>query len=81
MQWKACTSASSQASVWLAHAKVEATLLKAGAGPQGPMAWALQELRVHEQAEWQGAGLMVDGRPQVCTGHAPAPHQGLCDFG
>ena len=32
---------------WLVHAKVRATRLKARVGPQGTMAWALQELRLH----------------------------------
>ena len=37
--------------VWYAHAKACATLLKARLGPGSTMAWALQELRLHQQAE------------------------------
>ena len=40
--------------VWYAHAKARATLLKARLGPGSTMAWALQELRLHEQAEREG---------------------------
>ena len=40
--------------VWYAHAKACATLLKARLGPGSTMAWALQELRVHQQAEREG---------------------------
>ena len=34
--------------VWYAHAKARATLLKARLGPGSTMAWALQELRLHQ---------------------------------
>ena len=37
-----------------AHAKARATLLKARLGPGSTMAWALQELRLHQQAEREG---------------------------
>ena len=37
-----------------AHAKVHATLLKARLGPRSTMAWVLQELRLHQQAERDG---------------------------
>ena len=37
-----------------AHAKARATLLKAGLGPASTIAWALQELRRHQQAEREG---------------------------
>ena len=37
-----------------AHAKVRATLLKAQLGPNSMMAWVLQELRLHQQAEEEG---------------------------
>ena len=37
--------------VWYAHAKARATLLKARLGLNRTMAWVLQELRVHQQAE------------------------------
>ena len=40
--------------VWYAHAKARATLLKARLGPGSTMAWALQELRLHQQAEQEG---------------------------
>ena len=40
--------------VWYAHAKTRATLLKARLGPGSTMAWALQELRLHQQAEREG---------------------------
>ena len=39
---------------WYAHAKARATLLKARLGPGSTMAWALQELRLHQQAEREG---------------------------
>ena len=35
--------------VWYAHAKARATLLKARMGPGSPMAWVLQEQRLHQQ--------------------------------
>ena len=38
--------------VWYAHAKARATLLKAR--PGSTMAWVLQELRLHQQAEREG---------------------------
>ena len=37
--------------VWYAHAKARATLLKARPGPNSTMAWVLQEPRLHQQAE------------------------------
>ena len=37
--------------VWYAHPKARATSLKAHLGPNSTMAWVLQELRLHEQAE------------------------------
>ena len=40
--------------VWYAHAKARATLLKARLGPSTTMAWVLQELRLHQQAETEG---------------------------
>ena len=40
--------------VWLSHAKAGEGLMKASAGPRGTMAWALQELQLHQQAEWEG---------------------------
>ena len=40
--------------VWYAHAKARATLLKARLGPNSTMAWVLQELRLHQQAERVG---------------------------
>ena len=40
--------------IWYAHAKARATLLKARLGPGNTMAWALQELRLHQQAEREG---------------------------
>ena len=40
--------------VWYAHAKARASLLKARLGPGSTMAWALQELRLHQQAEREG---------------------------
>ena len=40
--------------VWYAYAKAPATLLKARLGPNRTMAWVLQELRLHQQAERQG---------------------------
>ena len=40
--------------VWYAHTKVRATLLKARLGPSSTMAWVLQELRLHQQAEREG---------------------------
>ena len=40
--------------VWYAHAKARATLLKARLGPGSTMAWALHELRLHQQAEREG---------------------------
>ena len=40
--------------IWYAHAKARATLLKARLGPGSTMAWALQELRLYQQAEREG---------------------------
>ena len=40
--------------VWYAHAKARTTLLKARLGQGSTMAWALQELRLHQQAEREG---------------------------
>ena len=40
--------------VWYAHAKARATLLKARLGQGSTMAWALQDLRLHQQAEREG---------------------------
>ena len=40
--------------VLYAHAKAQATLLKACLGPSSTMAWVLQELRLHQQAEREG---------------------------
>ena len=40
--------------VWYARAKARATLLKARLGPNSTMAWVLQELRLHQQAEREG---------------------------
>ena len=40
--------------VWYAHAKACATLLEARLGPGSTMAWALEELRLHQQAEREG---------------------------
>ena len=40
--------------VWYAHAKARATLLKACLGLGSTMAWALQELHLHQQAEREG---------------------------
>ena len=37
-----------------AHAKAQATLLKARLGQSSTMAWVLQELRLHRQAEREG---------------------------
>ena len=37
--------------VWYAHGKAHATLLNARLGPGSTMAWVLQELCLHEQAE------------------------------
>ena len=37
-----------------AYTKARATLLKARLGPNNTMAWVLQELRLHQQAEWEG---------------------------
>ena len=45
--------------VWISHAKAREGLIKAQAGPGGTMAWALQELQLHQQAGQQG----VPGRP------------------
>ena len=39
---------------WYAHAKAQATLLKARLGPSSTMVWVLQELRLHQQAEREG---------------------------
>ena len=39
--------------VWYAYAKAHA-LLKAWLGPNSTMAWVLQELRLHQQAEREG---------------------------
>ena len=38
----------------MAHAEAQAMLLKAGAGPQGTMAWARQGFSLNQQAERQG---------------------------
>ena len=40
--------------VWYAHAKVRAMLPKARLGPSSTMAWVLQELHLHQQAEREG---------------------------
>ena len=40
--------------VWYAHAKARATLLKAHLDPNSTKAWVLQELRLHQQAEREG---------------------------
>ena len=40
--------------VWYSHAKARATLLKARLGLGSTMAWVLQELRLHQQAEREG---------------------------
>ena len=40
--------------VWHANAKARATLLKDRRGPGNTMAWVLQELRLHQQAEREG---------------------------
>ena len=40
--------------VWYAHTKARATLLKARLGPNSTMAWVLQELCLHQQAEREG---------------------------
>ena len=40
--------------VWYAHAKARAMLLKAQLYPNSTMAWVLQELRLHQQAEREG---------------------------
>ena len=40
--------------VWYAHAKARPTLLKARLGLGSTTAWALQELRLHQQAEREG---------------------------
>ena len=40
--------------VWSADAKARATLLVARLGPNNSMAWVLQELRQHQQAEREG---------------------------
>ena len=40
--------------VWYTHAKARATLLIARLGPGSTMAWVLQELRLHQQAEGEG---------------------------
>ena len=40
--------------LWYAHAKACATLIKARLGPNSMMAWVLQELRLHQQAEREG---------------------------
>ena len=40
--------------VWYAHAKARATLLKARLGAGSTMAWVLQELHLHQQAERDG---------------------------
>ena len=41
--------------VWCAHTKARATLLKARLGTNSTMAWVLQELRLHQQAEREGS--------------------------
>ena len=40
--------------VLYAHAKARATLLKARLGPGSTIAWVLQGLRLHQQAEREG---------------------------
>ena len=40
--------------MWLSHAKAREGLIKARAGRRSTMAWALQELQMHQQAERQG---------------------------
>ena len=47
--------------VWRAHARAHYGLIKAWSGPRGTMAMAraLQELQLHQEAEWQGV-------PQGC---------------
>ena len=40
--------------VWYVHAKARAKLLKARLGPKSTMAWVLQDLRLHQQAEREG---------------------------
>ena len=40
--------------LWYAPAMARATLLKARLGPSSTMAWALQELRLHEQGGREG---------------------------
>ena len=47
--------------VWYAHAKARATLLKARLGPNITMAWALQELHLHRQAELEGVPRELPG--------------------
>ena len=42
--------------IWYAHAKAHATLLKARLGQGSTMAWALQELCLHQQAGGSAAG-------------------------
>ena len=51
--------------VLYAHAKARATLLKACLGCSRMMAWALQQLRLHQQAEREecsGSCWSMDGR-------------------
>ena len=40
--------------VWYTHAKARAMLPRAQLGPNSMMAWVLQELRLHQQAEREG---------------------------
>ena len=56
MAYTTCSYATSlrSPSVSYAHTKRRATLLKARMGPNNTMAWVLQELRLHQQAEREG---------------------------
>ena len=47
--------------VWYAHAKARATWVKARLGPGNTMAWVLQELHLHQQAEREGVQREVLG--------------------
>ena len=47
--------------VWYAHAQARATLVKARLGPNSTMAWALQELRLHQQAGQEGVPRVLLG--------------------
>ena len=54
--------------IWYAHAKARATLLKARLGAGSTMAWALQELRLHQQAEKERGAAGAPGISAVARG-------------